>query len=219
MAEPFYRVGELRGPFKVVFDSFEYLDNGRTLEIVRDEMGNGSTTLGYDDYRDYFPVAKRDGFILVPYTVRHSLTEQGVPAWADWVYVGNSPYDYWRLLCDWWTEEFTVIEHDVRATPEIFAEFEACPEPWCYFHYSNHTKENAEAWRYGILGCTRFRDEIIQAVPTALTELGWRFRDWHVLSTGLGMTLREAGFEPHVHGVVDHHRMMDVGGVVKAMAA
>jgi hypothetical protein len=83
--------------------------------------------------------------------------------------------------------------------------------------YSNHTPENAEAWKFGILGCTRFRSRLIKKVPNALSDLQWRYRDWHVLSTGLGMTLREAGFYPHVHGVVDHHRMMDQGGVAVLM--
>ena len=220
MAEPFYRVGELRGPFKVVSSSFEVLPNGRTIETVRDEMGNGSTTFGWDDDREYVQICQRDGNLLVPYTARHRLTEEGVPSSASWVYVGNSKYDYWRVLCEWWKpKEFTIIEHDVKASPEIFEEFAICDHHWCNFRYDNHSEEDAEAWKYGILGCTRFSAQLIKSVPNALSELGWRYRDWHVLSTGLGITLRENGFEPHLHGVIDHHRMMDVGGVVKAMAS
>src|ERR1035438_7906717 len=137
MAEPFYRVGELRGPFPVVFDSFEYLANGRTLEIVRDSMGNGSMTYGYDDDREYHTVRLRglDMPILVPYTKRHPFTEQGLEGQnATWVDVSGSAYDYWWLLCDWWkNQDLTIVEHDVRASPEIFTEFAECPEPWSQF--------------------------------------------------------------------------------------
>jgi len=218
MAEPFYRVGEPRGPFTVVSDSFEILPSGRTVETVVDSGKNRATTYGWDDDREYYQVCQREGSLLVPYTIRHKATEAGVPSSASWVYVGNTKYDYWRVLCEWWKpQDFTIIEHDVRANPDIFLEFERCTEPWCTMKYSNHTPENAEAWKFGILGCTRFRSRLIKKVPNALSDLQWRYRDWHVLSTGLGMTLREAGFYPHVHGVVDHHRMMDQGGVAVLM--
>jgi len=219
MAEPFYRIEEQRGPFTVTESTFEYLANGRTREWVKDSGGNSATTYGYDDDREYYQVCERDGSILVPFTVRHPKTEAGVPKNASWVYVGNSKYDYWRVLCEWWKpKEFVIIEHDVKASPEIFEEFAACQEPWCYFRYDNHSEEDAEAWKYGILGCTRFQARLIKKVPDALKGMQWRFRDWHHVSTALGMALREAGFEPHIHGVVDHHRMMDKGGVAVLMA-
>ena len=221
MAEAFYRVGEQRGPFMVTFSSFEVLPNGRTIEVVRDSGGNSDTTIGRDDDREYHQVSPRTGDILVCYTVLHPLTEEGLEGQdATWVDVSGSPYDYWRLLCDWWKDDDLVtIEHDVRASPEVFQSFQECPEPWCYFRYDNHTEENAAAWHWGILGCTRFRKELIESVPNAFTSMQWRYRDWHYVSTGLGKTLREAGFEPHVHGVVDHHRMMDVGGIANMVAA
>jgi hypothetical protein len=222
MAEPFYRVGELRGPFPVVSVEFELLGNGRYREMVRDSMGNGSETIGLDDDREYHLIVEREPYdsILVPYTKKHPLTEEGLvsqdPTWVD---VSGSPYDYWRVLCDWWNGDLTVIEHDVKASPEIFKSFESCPEPWCYYTYDNFLEEDALAWHWGILGCTRFRSSIITEVPDAVTSIEWRYRDWHHVSTGLGKALREAGFEPHVHGVVDHHRMMDVGGIANMVAA
>lgn len=163
-------------------------------------------------------MCKRDGSILVPYTIRHALTEEGLPESASWVYVGNDKCDYWRALCEWWKpEEFIIIEHDVRASPEVFEEFALCEQDWCTFKYNNHTEANADAWKYGILGCTRFSAHLIKKAQKALKDMEWRYRDWHVLSTGLGIALREAGFEPHLHGVVDHHRMMDAGGVAVLM--
>lgn len=219
MAEPFYRIGEERGPFIVTESKFEFLGNGRTLEYVKDSGGNFSTTYGWDDDREYYPICQRTGDILVPYTVRHASTERGAPN-ATWEYVGNSDYDYWRVLCEWWKpRDFTVIEHDVEASPEIFKEFDACPHVWCTFRYSNHTPEDAKAWEFGILGCTRFRAAIIKKVPNAATGMEWRYRGWRVMSTGLGRALREARFTPHLHGIVDHHRMMDRGGVAVLMAS
>jgi hypothetical protein len=218
MAEPFHRVGEQRGPFTVTEVTFDVLPGGRTREFVRDSGDNYATTFGWDDDREYYQICQREGNLLVPYTIRHKMTEEGVPSSASWVYVGNSPYDYWRVLVEWWKpREFTIIEHDVKASPEVFEEFAICPHHWCTFKYSNHSEENAEAWKYGILGCTRFSAYLIKHVPNALKDLDWRYRDWHVLSTGLGMELRNAGFEPHLHGIVDHHRMMDRGGVAQLM--
>ena len=191
MAEPFYRVGELRGPFEVVSVTFDLLPDGRYLEVVKDSMGNGSTTLVKDEKREFYSVSPRPfgSSILVPYTVRHPKTEAGLEGQdATWVNVSGSPYDYWRGLCE-----------------------------WCTGTYSNFRPEDIEAWKYGILGCTRFRSELIQSLPNALRDLGWRYRDWHVMSTGLGIALRESGYEPHLHGTIDHHRMMDVGGITEAV--
>jgi hypothetical protein len=222
MAESYYRIGEQRGPFEVTESTFEILPNGRTVEYVKDSGGNSAITYGWDDDREYYQVCERthNDSVLVPFTKRHPLTESGVPSHASWVYVGSDRCDYWRVLYDWWKpRDFTIIEHDVRATPEVFEEFAVCPHRWCTFRYSNHSDEDHEAWKNGILGCTRFRSELIHDVPWALRELEWRYRDWHVMSTGLGMTLRDKGFTPHLHGVVDHHRMMDQGGVTVLMGA
>lgn len=64
-----------------------------------------------------------------------------------------------------------------------------------------------EAWR-NELGCTRFRAELIAAVPDAVSSIptdGW---DWHNLCDGLGGNLRRAGFSHHWHfPPVRHHRM------------
>jgi hypothetical protein len=71
-----------------------------------------------------------------------------------------------------------------------------------------------ENWR-NELGCTRFRAELIQAVPDALegTPLGnnglpitW---DWKNLCDGLGNNLRAAGATHHWHypAAEHHHRL------------
>ena len=223
MAQALYRVGESVGPGTVVADEFTVRD-GRTIEHVVTSWGQQMLMHGREQDTSYHAVCRRlfGERVLIPYTVRHLTTELGVEgAKPTWVNVGKTPYDYWRVLCDWWVrEELIVIEHDVQARPSIFDEFDSCPEPWCFFRYDNHSPENADAWRWATLGCTRFRAEIIKAVPDAVTGIEERHRDWHYLSTGLGIALRDAGFEPHMHeSAVNHHRMMDVGGVVAAMDA
>lgn len=215
-----FRVGEQVGPFEVVFDE-THERNGWFVETMRDSGGwQRIMHLRVQD-TSYHSVAERDGNLLVPFTVRHPTTEAALSGhYPSWVDVSGSPYDYWRVMCDWWQgDDFTIVEHDVAPHSEVFEEFRWCPEPWCYFRYSNHTVENAHAWHYGILGCTRFRKELIAAVPDAVTSTEERWRDWHYLSNSLGMALREAGYEPHVHGTIDHHRMMDLGGIVEATKA
>ena len=92
------------------------------------------------------------------------------------------------------------------ARQDVFQQFESCPEPWCVFSYSNHSAEDAEAWA-NMLGCTRFRKELIAAVPNALVEVEERWRDWHYTCDGIGANLRAAGYSHHWHGPpVFHHQ-------------
>lgn len=218
-----YKVGEAVGPGTVLEDTFTVNDDGTSVEHVVFSWGQQSTMYAREEPADHHEVRARNRseWILVPYTVRHPATVAAVPAEAVWVDVSGHRFDYWRLLVDWWWVgvDLAIVEHDVAPHAEVWDEFAACPEPWCYFRYSNFTDENAAAWHWGILGCTRFRAALIDAVPFAARDVEERWRDWHYLSTGLGVILREAGFTPHMHGVIDHHRMMDVGGVVAAMEA
>ena len=209
-----FRVGEEVGPGTVVSDEFTRLEDGRTIEHAVMSWGQQMTMHAreldsYERLNRHTPTL--GNHIIVPYTVVHEATVEGAPEDAEWIDVSESPLAYWSALCDYWQPwNLTVIEHDVQARPDIFTEFEECTELWCYCRYDNHTPENAEAWHFGILGCTRFRKELIEAVPKAMTDIEPRHRDWHYTSTALGQNLRDAGFEPHVHSVVNHHRMMDL---------
>ena len=209
-----FRVGEQVGPGFIVSDEFTVLPDGRTIEQVATSWGQEMCMAGreLESYDRLCRVSPEQGdHLIVPYTVIHEATLAGVPRDAEWIDVSESPIAYWSALCDFWQPwNLTVVEHDVQARPDIFTEFAECSEPWCYFHYSNHTEENAAAWHWGILGCTRFRRELIEAAPNAVNDIEPRHRDWHYASTALGKNLRAAGFEPHVHGVVEHHRMMDL---------
>ena len=211
------------GPGTVIDDEYTLLEGGRTSEHVVFSWGSeqfisGRELPSYERFHRHQP--SLGDHLIVPYTVIHPATLEGVPSHAEWIDVRESPIAYWSALCDYWGPwNLTIVEHDVQAHSGVFAEFAACSEPWCYFTYDNFTEENAAAWHWGILGCTRFRKELIEAVPRAIEDLEDRWKDWHETSTGIGMVLREAGFAPHQHGRINHHRMVDIGGVQAAMTA
>lgn len=147
--------------------------------------------------------------VVVPHTARHPDTTVALPANAEWVYVASSSNAYYAALSRWWADgdTFLVVEHDVVCRPDVIAEAAECPEPWCIWGYDPYCHEECrEAWR-NALGCTRFRAELMVAVPDALSSVppsGW---DWHNVCDGLGNNLRAAGFTHHWHGPpVRHHR-------------
>jgi hypothetical protein len=155
---------------------------------------------------------------LIAFTAKHPLTLRGAPADAEWVYVGEDPHDYWRTLCSFWErgDDLTVIEHDIMCRPDVVEGFAACPKPWCLHKYSNHDAGDSEAWM-NALGCTRFRKEIVLAVPDAVSNIEPQWRDWHNLCDGIGENLRAAQFRHHWHeGAVLHHVMslegLEIGG-------
>lgn len=144
----------------------------------------------------------------LPYTAVHPRTRDSAPADTTWVDVSCSPIAYWAALGAIWArgETFALLEHDVVCRPDIIAEFEACPEPWCVFPYDFCHVECREAWR-NMLGCTRFHAELLEAVPDAVSRIPAGARDWHNMCDGLGANLRAAGFTHHWHGPpVEHHR-------------
>jgi hypothetical protein len=78
--------------------------------------------------------------------------------------------------------------------------------------------ECQEAWA-NMLGCTRFRAEVMEACPDALTSIPRELRDWHNLCDHLAgdktngapsplrpKSIRAAGFTHHWHRPeVGHH--------------
>jgi hypothetical protein len=65
------------------------------------------------------------------------------------------------------------------------------------------------AWS-DILGCTRFRAELIEAVPDAVSSIspgGW---DWHNLCHRFGENLHAAGYTQHRHYPwVEHYHTLE----------
>ena len=212
-----YKVGEMVGPGTVITDTFVVHADGTSTEHVVTSWGQEMVMRNVEEPADYHEVRSRapGESILVPFTRRHPLTEAALPRrGVAWVDVSGHRFDYWRVLCDWWNgDDLTIVEHDVAPHPGVFQSFAACPEPWCTYPYDNHSNSDAEAWR-NMLGCTRFRAEIQLAVPHAVIEVEERWRDWHYTCDGIGTNLRDQGYSQHWHTpAVNHHRMLDIGGV------
>jgi hypothetical protein len=154
----------------------------------------------------------REGAVqfYVPFTAVHPETVAGAPFDAVWVDVSSSPDAYFGALYGWWDrgEDFAILEHDVVSRLDVIEAFETCPEPWCVFGYDDMCHPACqEAWR-NQLGCTRFRSELIAAVPDAVSSIGPGERDWHNLCDRLGERLRAAGYSHHWHyPPVGHHHM------------
>jgi hypothetical protein len=147
----------------------------------------------------------------VPYTNVHPATVEAAPADAVWVDVSTSTDAYFAALYDIWAagDTFALLEHDVVCRPDVIRELEECPEPWCLYGYADIChRECMDAWR-NALGCTRFRAELIQAVPDAVASIPAGWREWTNLCDRLGERLRAAGFTHHFHEPwVGHRRMM-----------
>lgn len=148
----------------------------------------------------------------VPHTACHPETVANAPANATWVNVASSPNAYYAALLRIWAEgeTFAILEHDVTCRPDVVESFDACPELWCLYQYDPvctcGNPNCREAWR-NMLGCTRFRAELMVAVPDAMASIPTDNWDWHNVCDGLGNNLRAAGFKHHWHGPpVYHHR-------------
>lgn len=146
----------------------------------------------------------------IPHTARHPETVAAAPSNAIWVDVGQSPIAYFAALLNWWSkaETFVVLEHDVVCRPDVLESFAGCSEPWCLYNYAPEctcgNPDCREAWR-NALGCTRFRSELMEAVPDAMSSIPPDNWDWHNVCDGLGNNLRAAGFTHHWHEPAVYH--------------
>lgn len=213
--QPLYKVGEstafgyVPSNFTVVSVEQTVLEEGNILERTVDS-GNNITVMdrGMEQDVSYHPVdhPPRTEGVFAPYTYDRPSAVEALPDGAQRVNVSGSEYDYWRVFCDYWEPSYdlTIVEHDVVIRPDVLEAFNTCPEPWCAFPYDDHSPADAEAWA-NMLGCTRFRKEIIEALPATLKAVEERFRDWHYLCDGIGRILRTAGYTHHWHGPAVHH--------------
>lgn len=209
----------------------ELLPDGDAVRTIVFPSGNQAVRVLHTDdgfLRDPPPPKPHRGGaqFYVPYTRVHPKTVAGAPDSAIWVDVSSGPFAFYGAMYSWWEralerrEGIATIEHDVVCRPDVVEAFETCPEPWCVFGYADICCQDEtgwspcmEAWR-NELGCTRFRTELIEAVPDALTTaplgnsghpITW---DWHNMCDGLGNHLRAAGFTHHWHFPwVEHHHM------------
>lgn len=189
------------------------LPDGRVIDMVALPSGNRTVKVWANEAKRSeappAPIARQtDVQFYVPYTVVHQATVTAAPPDAIWVDVSGSDIAYYGAMCDWWSrgETFAVIEHDIECRPDVIEAFNTCTEPWCMFGYAEMCHpECMEAWRNAI-GCTRFRSELIAAVPDAATNIPAELWDWHNMCDGLGNNLRAAGFTHHWHHPPVGHR-------------
>ena len=143
---------------------------------------------------------------------------EAAPVDVELVDVSSSPLAYFASLERIWGlgEGFATIEHDVVWRPDIEHAFEACEHPWCTFVYSDicHPEpyEDRLGWHPSCreayrdqLGCTRFRRELVRAVPDAVSAIAEPLRHWARVNEGLGANLRAAGYGHHWHEPVVKH--------------
>lgn len=190
--------------------SITALPDGSRVDLIIDDDGNRAVRLPRGTLAPPAPTP-RTGSVAwyVPYTAVHPHTAAAAPADAVWIDVSGSPVAYYAALLDIWQlgETFAILEHDVVCRPDIIDELEECPEPWCLYGYTDFCHDGCrEAWR-NQLGCTRFRSELIRAVPDAMSAIPASNWDWHEMCNGLGENLRAQGYTHHWHGPpAEHHR-------------
>ena len=154
--------------------------------LVPPEQAKIIETVAPGDYLAPFPV-------YYAFTKRDPRTIAGSPKNAEWFDVSSSPFAYYAALCKWWETaiiertDLCIIEHDVVCRPDIIEAFVNCPEPWCSFTYAdiccqddNGWSPCMEAWR-NMIGCTRFRAELIADVPDAASSVAPADWDWHLI--------------------------------------
>lgn len=163
--------------------------------------------------------------IVVPHTAIHPLANaalQRLAPEAERVDVSASTEAYYRLVAELWHagDDFLLIEHDIELTEAALAQALDCPCIWSTSPYRGPgTSYEGATVLTGSLGCTRFRAELIAAVPGALAEVGnvddggpaVPLRDWRRLDARLLGVLMAHGYAPHVHAEVIHHHPYPYG--------
>ena len=113
---------------------------------------------------------------------------------------------FWRLWKEIWAdgETFAIIEHDIVIHETVLEQFDGCGEPWCTFGYPYEIFKNMSEPYHGT-GCTRFRAEVMQAIPDLWDTVAEREglfhprRHWCSLDGFSQLELWQAGFHGHRH--------------------
>lgn len=151
--------------------------------------------------------------VIVPFTNLREQTKSALdtysPVQAEYFDVSAHDEAYFDLLKSVWNdgEGFIVIEHDIEVRPTTIDELIGCEHDWCAFPYAMGGGNDATA-----LGCTKFSDNLVKAVPSFPDWLSMRgdpwapARHWARLDTRTFAILTEQGYEEHRHEPsVGHH--------------
>lgn len=158
--------------------------------------------------------------IVCPYTIIYPATKAILkPLEAEFVYVGDSNYDYALLLERLFAESrivdrsvpaghryepFVLVEHDIAPTFEQIKEVAECPEPLCGFPYIYYPGKITWA-----LGCAKFGAEALKAPvdwyyaseEREICRAGWR-DCFPILAFRL---MQYHGIQPHFHNSLVKH--------------
>lgn len=124
--------------------------------------------------------------------------------------VADDKFAYWREIRTRWTGErdLIIIEQDIKIESDTIRSLEECDHDWCCFAYPIFRRQIR--LRVG-LGCTKFSAAAQKIVTSRAISEGFELcRDckgagcwWH-LDGRIAAMLKDAGYEPHVHGDVTH---------------
>jgi hypothetical protein len=153
--------------------------------------------------------------VVVPFIRIHPLTERALRELApdaERVDLRGGTAKYADLLETRWRDAdgWLNVEHDIELTADALREAIECPCLWSTSQYQGENGLITHA-----LGCTRFRADLIRAVPDAMARArrdasfgrGQYLDHWLHIDSKLAAVLLGEGYEPHVHSEVPHHHV------------
>ena len=120
------------------------------------------------------------------------------------VNVSGGISNYWHEFRKRWVGKYDLmtVEQDNVITPEIIPSFNMCDELWCTYSYIGPPHMTDRTLTKS-LGCTRFSTRLQREVP--IQEISDKdYFSWYLIDYRLAVVLGEKGYEPHVHGEVEH---------------
>jgi hypothetical protein len=127
---------------------------------------------------------------------------------------------YCDLVTRWWGEgeTFLLIEHDIEIHEGVVEAAERCSETWCVWPYrASGFSTQPDAYLKGALGCTKFSAALMEQESDLLLVAGAKAEglaagDWRRLDVSILPTLRQRGYEAHLHEtVLQHHNYPNEG--------
>ncbi len=135
------------------------------------------------------------------------------------VNVSGDPTAYWREFRARWRGEYDLmtVEQDNVITADCFSSFAACDQPWCSYAYQAQGPGDGTV---NSMGCARFARELQRAVPFSQGDVDDQRMSaadyhWQWMDAVMAGCFRDKGFEPHVHGEVEHLHDYGSAGTMK----
>ena len=111
---------------------------------------------------------------------------------------------YWSEFRKRWVGKYDLmtVEQDNVITPDMIPSFNMCDQPWCVYAYDGPFHMDDRTIKTG-LGCTRFSAGLQREIPVEMIHDKDYFT-WNLLDYRIAIVLTDHGYEPHVHGRVQH---------------